>query len=83
MTRTKMTHATVSGHVDPKTASHEKWEFRLIFAATFVIFLLVAAVSRLLPAAWRPAVADSAQPLSIIGEARILADTFIPFAFMA
>jgi hypothetical protein len=58
----------------------EATEFRLIFMASFVIFLMVAIVERFLPSQWRPLGAEGHK--SIIGEARTAARTFVPFAFM-
>ncbi len=57
-------------------------EFRLILVAAFVYFLLVACVARLLPRAWRPSLPPTDGRRSIIGEAKALAGTFVPFAFM-
>jgi hypothetical protein len=58
----------------------EATEFRLIFVASFAIFLMVAIVERFLPSQWRQLGADGNK--SIIGEARAAARTFVPFAFM-
>lgn len=55
-------------------------EFRLIFAVSFPVFLVAALVARLLP--WHGRGAPAARRPSIIEEARIAANTSIPFAFM-
>ncbi len=55
-------------------------EFRLIFTATFLVFLAAAVVARCLPWRWLPFTQD--RPRSLIDEARAAANTFIPFAFM-
>lgn len=57
-------------------------EFRLILAVAFVWFLLVVCVARLLPRAWRPSLPSTGGRRSVIGEAKALAGTFVPFAFM-
>ena len=56
--------------------------FRLMLALAFVYFLIVALVARLLPRAWRPSLPPMNGRRSVIGEARALAGTFVPFAFM-
>jgi hypothetical protein len=56
----------------------ETLQFRLIFAAIFLVFLVAAALARVLPRQWRMAGGDR----SIFGEARTAAATFAPFAFM-
>ncbi len=64
-----------------KPRSREEGEFRLIFLASFALFLFAALISRAMPWNWgkpRPG-----QPRSIIAEARAAANTAIPFAFMA
>ena len=61
----------------------EAKQFHLIYAACFVVFLVVALVSRLLPGSWRPKLAGARAQRTILGEAREAADTFVPFAFMA
>lgn len=56
-------------------------EFRRIFAASFLIFLIVALIARVLPQQWRPYPLRQAGG-SIVDEARAAANTFIPFVFM-
>lgn len=57
-------------------------EFRLILAVAFLYFLLVAIVARLLPRAWRPSLPLAEGRRSVIGDAKALAGTVVPFAFM-
>ena len=57
-------------------------EFRLLIAATFVLFLVGAVVSRLLPWHWRIGRGAAVRPLSIIGEAKAKANALVPFVFM-
>lgn len=59
----------------------EALDFRLIFAASFIVCLMAALVGRLLPFG---RAAPSGMPRrSIIGEARAGAGTCVAFAFMA
>lgn len=60
----------------------EAWDFRLIFATSFAIFLVAAVVGRLLPWRWSPRPAGRAGSRSVIAEARATTNTFVPFAFM-
>ncbi len=57
-------------------------DFRLIMILAFVYFLLVACVARLLPRSWRPNLLPMNPRRSVIGEAKALAGTVVPFAFM-
>jgi hypothetical protein len=68
--------------IAPRSRRGETSEFRLIFILTFVIFLLVAMVERVLPSNWRSQVFGTASGKSVFGEARSAARTFVPFAFM-
>jgi hypothetical protein len=56
----------------------ETVEFRLIFAATFTVFLVAAMVARILPWQWQQQRAGS----SVFAEAKAAASTIVPFAFM-
>jgi hypothetical protein len=60
----------------------EAIEFRLLFTVTFTVFLMAAAVSRLLPADWRPLPPQAGADRSIIGEAKAAANMIVPYAFM-
>lgn len=58
-------------------------EFRLIYAAGFVYFLLIALIARLMPRHYRPSpMARTVRRRSIIAEARETASSLVPFAFM-
>ena len=65
-----------------RTRKAQAGEFRLIFLASFVIFLLAGGVARLLPPRWRRRVPGQVSYKSLFGEARAAANTFVPFAFM-
>jgi hypothetical protein len=77
-----MTDRTKPDGAPSRLRKEEAGEFRLIFVASFVIFLLVGLVSRFLPEHWRPVPAGLEGGKSLIGEARAAANTFVPFAFM-
>ncbi len=61
----------------------EAWEYRLLLATTMVLFLPIAALSRLLPRAWRPLGAFSDEKEGIYREARRAAAIVIPCVFMS
>jgi hypothetical protein len=63
-------------------ARRETWEFRLLLAITMVMFLPIAAASRLLPRAWRPLAAFSDESEGVYIEARRAAGIVIPCVFM-
>ena len=65
-----------------RLAFPETWEFRLLLAITMVMFLPIAAASRLLPRAWRPLAAFSDESEGIYIEARRAAGIVIPCVFM-
>ena len=58
------------------------WEFRLLIAVTTIWLLPIAAISRLLPRAWRPLASCSDKNGSIYAEARHAAGRVIPCVFM-
>ena len=58
-------------------------QYQLIFAVGFAIFLVIALVGRVLPRRWRPVPPGPQAELSVIKEAKVMADTYVPFAFMA
>ncbi|WP_051630750.1 hypothetical protein [Afifella pfennigii] len=62
--------------------SKEERDFRLIFMVSFVFFLVVSVFARLLPPHWRPFPPGPNGPRSVIEDARVAANTTIPFAFM-
>lgn len=74
--------AVTSGGSLSRARREEAWDFRLIFATSFAIFLVAAVVGRLLPWRWSPRPAGRAGSKSVIAEARATTNTFVPFAFM-
>ena len=71
-----MTHEARSG------IDRDALDFRLIYIASFIIFLASAALGRLMPWRWLGWSSGSHRRGSIVGEARAAANTFTPFAFM-
>jgi hypothetical protein len=59
-----------------KVRRKEAIEFRLLYGAAFLVFLVAAGLSRLAPGA------QGRARRSILGEARAAANTCLPFAFM-
>jgi hypothetical protein len=59
-----------------RVPSHQ-WEYRLLYAVTFLVMLAPAALSRLLLLRW-----GDRERGSIIQEARAEADRILPFVFM-
>lgn len=57
-------------------------EFRLIFAAAFLLFLLTAAIERALPSRWASAAGEQAARKSIVGQAKESASIAAGYAFM-
>ncbi len=57
-------------------------EYGIYFAASFLLFLPVVLVNRVLPRALRP-LAPTDEPRSILGETKALTNTVVPFVFMA
>ncbi|MBK1624324.1 MULTISPECIES: hypothetical protein [Hyphomicrobiales] len=62
--------------------SKEERDFRLIVMVSFAFFLVVCIIARLLPPQWRPFPPGPNGRRSVIEEARVAANTTIPFAFM-
>lgn len=58
-------------------------QYHLIFAVGFTIFLMIAIAGRLLPRRWRDLPPGTRADASIFEEARAMANTYVPFAFMA
>lgn len=65
-----------------ENAEHDVRQFRFIFAVSVAVFFVVATVVRLLPRSWRPWTTPRRGRRSLIAEAKSVANTFIPFAFM-
>ncbi len=68
-------------HVGTDVRSATARQFRLIYWVGFGYFLLVAIAMRFLPKSRRPTLPGLVGKRSVIGEARALTGTFIPFAF--
>ncbi len=69
-----------------KTLAHASTptrEARFLFVVSFTIFLVIAAVTRLLPRNRRPWPFGPGTDRSLFKEARAIANTVIPFAYMA
>ena len=66
----------------PSRQTQDVLQFRLILAATYPFFLVAAMVQRVLPG--RPAARAGLRPerRSVFGEAKAMAVSAIPFAFM-
>jgi len=64
---------------DKKHRKGDSFEYRLLLAASLPIFLVAAIVGRVLPSGEHVVPGER---LSVIGEARAAADTYVPFAFM-
>ena len=72
-----------SGSLSGLTES-EAEEFHRIFMASFIVFLLIAIVAHFLAWQWRPWLpGPSGYTSSIIDDARLLAQSYLPYAFMA
>ena len=56
--------------------------FKLIFAATFSTFFMVAIIDRLVPLRWLMGLAKSEHYTAVFTEAKMAAATYTPFAFM-
>jgi hypothetical protein len=65
-----------------ENGGHELIEFRMLIAVAFVWFFVAAAVSRVVPADRQPEGIASCQGESCYKQAKRLAYTAIPFAFM-
>ena len=61
--------------------SDAAWEFRLVYVLGFLYFLFIALVLRFMPQTQRPAMLAQNARRSVLGDAKAMAGTFIPFAF--
>lgn len=82
----KTTMATTAGTLAPMRDRHarsrEKLVFQLVFALTFLGFVAVALVQRLIPGRMRSVATVHTGRRSILGDAKALAYATIPLAFM-
>lgn len=69
-----------TAHVRERKA--ENREFLAAYCALFVVFLVIALASRVLPPGLRPLAAPRGDRRSIWGEARAAAATTAPYVFM-
>jgi hypothetical protein len=65
-----------------KDKNHEGQEYRCVFCLAFLMFLWIAAFSRLLPRSIRPLASGSNTKESFWQEAKRAADTATGYAFM-
>lgn len=65
-----------------RTRSRSSLEYGVYYAASFLIFLPVVLVNRLLPKGLR-LLADDGERRSVLAEAKGMANTVVPFVFMA
>jgi light-harvesting complex 1 beta chain len=65
-----------------KMRRQESIYFHLIFAVTFTLFFVVAAVARLSAWKWSPWPPGPNGYSTVVNEAKSAANTFAPFAFM-
>ena len=68
------------GFAAPHGRAARSLEFRLIFAVSFVVFLVAAVAGRLLPGQAHKKARQASR--SVIAEARAAAHTFVPMVFM-
>lgn len=68
-------------HYDDRPAPGEGVAYRLIFATSFAVFLVLGAVQRLMPWQWHLP-SRAATRRSLVDEAARAAGTVTPFAFM-
>ena len=67
---------------DARRRRRDEREFRVVYAASFLLVLPIVGLVHLIPRPWRPNLAGSPDRLSVFGETRALIDSTIPFAFM-
>ncbi|MCY4358599.1 MAG: hypothetical protein OXD01_13885 [Gammaproteobacteria bacterium] len=57
-------------------------QYRRLYIACFIIFLVITALDRMLPAQWRFRSANTTAGRSVIEDAREQAGMFVPYLFM-
>lgn len=70
-------------HASRSSRRAEEREYRVVSAFAFVLFLAIAFVGLFMPAAWRARVLGLPAKRALLKDARAMAATSIPFAFMA
>lgn len=76
MANTVQTETHLSQPIDS-----DRRNYRRLFHLTFLLFLLVAAVGRLLPRSWRP-FGSVGEGETVFEEAQRAANTVLPFVFI-
>ena len=76
-----MAHITDTSANWTRQRLSDRRQYRLLFGLCFAILLAVALVTRLLPRNLRP-LGSARQRMSVLKEARVATDQFLPFAFM-
>ncbi|HYN76651.1 MAG TPA: hypothetical protein VES73_02520 [Lamprocystis sp. (in: g-proteobacteria)] len=69
-------------HQSTAVMAQERRQFRLVFGVTFMLFLGIALIARVLPRRLRPWAPVGNRHLSFVAEARAVTNTVIPFAFL-
>jgi hypothetical protein len=75
-------HPTRKDHGKNTTRLGDRWQFILLVAVTYPMFLALTLLSRLMPGKLRFMPTDVAGHGSVFAEARAAAHTTLPFAFM-
>jgi hypothetical protein len=73
--------ATETDHTVTELVRRDRKAFRRLYVVAFTLFFVIAALSRLLPRAWRPLAVSTGPGESIYAEAARVASTVIPYAF--
>jgi len=68
--------------MDATQATGETLEYRALLAVSYPVFLVHVVLGRMLRLGRAAAAVPCDRRSSVLGEARALADTYIPFAFM-
>ena len=71
-----------SANISHGKAEGGKTEFSLVFALSFLVFLVAATAARFMPRRWRWSVSGDDEGKSIIASARTAANNSLPYAFM-
>ena len=69
------------GHLAGPSDSDRK-NYQRLFRMTFLLFLMLALVGRLLPRARRQGAAEAGEQESLIEEAKRMSSTILPFVFI-
>lgn len=72
-----------SDHADRSDFEVDARQYRWLALVFFAYFLVIACVSRLLPRRWRPFASPNGESRSVLDEARIARDTYMPYVFAA